>query len=130
MKANYNIEDLLSRCEIDKVGDITIYKLDGIRYIDKPGILISNMQQSIDYEENLIFKMDKVEIILKQLGLNQTDLAAELGLTRKAITKYKSQTDDPRTSTVAGIRKALYKLTEKRSHGKLFLSMNIEELFY
>lgn len=130
MKTNYNVQDLIDKCEKETVGEITVYTKDGIRYVDKPDILISNMHKSIDFSKDLVFRMDRVEKILKHLGLNQTDLANELGLTRKAITKYKTQTDDPRTSTIASIRKALYKLTEKRTNSKLYLSMNIEELFY
>lgn len=130
MKKNYDVDkDLICRCEKVILGDITIYIKDGIRYINKPNILVSNINEVINYDENINFNMKNVKIILKQLGLSQTDLANQLGLTRKAISKYKV-TDDPWSSTVGALRNALYKLSEIRTEGKLYLSMTLDELFY
>lgn len=129
MKKNYDINDFINTCQVTKMEDATIFIKDGIRYVDKPNTLIVDFQKQIQYDAPLVFTMDRVEIILKHLGLNQVDLANELGLSRKAITKYKN-TDDPRASTFSTLRNALYRMSGNRSDGKLYLSMAVEELFF
>ncbi len=114
---------------VEKIGDITFYTHEGIRYCDQPGILYICSYASIDYEQTPTFKMDKVDKVLNQLGATQTELAEEMGTTRQTITNYKNRRN-LREETIFAIRMALYRLTAIKTEGKLFLSMGIEELFY
>lgn len=111
-----------------KYGDekISIYYLDGIRYINKPNILITeNVQPMVNKIDK--FSMEKVSKILEQLGLSQADIGRENGASRAAVNNYFSR--DFRGSTAIQIRSSLYNLCEVRTEGKFYLSMTIDELF-
>lgn len=128
MRANYDIYEFISECSKRKVGEITIYTKDGIRYIDKPGVIITNAEISVDQNEVLSPSMEKSLLVLEHLGLFDADLARELNVSRNTVKKYKG--NDIRMSTADQIRKGLMRLCEKRTDGMLYLSMTVDELFY
>lgn len=131
MKAFFDLDEFIDGFEKTrkKVNDeyVTIYKKDGIRYIDKPNLLITDAIQPFNYDENRDFAMGKVTRALEQLGLGQADLARYLKVSRTTITNYINR--DFRGSTANQIRNAMYKICEERTGGKMYLSMTLDELF-
>lgn len=127
MAKEFDFNDFINSCVKKKLAGHTIYIKDGIRYVDQESILVVDTE--IEYKD-VIFTMDKYMIALKEhLKYTQIDLAKELGLTRKAISKYKRETN-PTTKTISTLRNTLYDLCKRRTEGKLFLSMSTDEMFF